>query len=166
MPRALHIVLVLVAALGFCLTAQQLHHFNSGMAAARGRRGPDRQAPPAQQHTAAPGFVVEVERPTGVRDTRPPPAPAAAVHVSSGGGGGDVISDRDSLTDDSQPRPTRVKTPAAETVLPTNTKVPVVVSSAAAAAGAGPAAATSPSDPGFLALVASLGLMTLGMALV
>lgn len=139
MSRFLHIVLILMTALGFCLTAQQPHHINARRLA-HSPRG------------AASGFI-EVEHPTSVQDA--PPAGDVVSHreTNSGGGGGGG--------EDSQPRPTRFKTPAAETVLPTNTKVPVAMSTAAAAASG-----TSLSDPGFIALVASLGLMTLGMTLV
>lgn len=163
MSRLLHVVFLIVAALGFCLTAQQLHNVN-GLAAAR--RGLDRQ--PLQQRrqdTTTSGFAM-AERPTSVRDAPPPAAQAAETSTA----GNDVDNDSgrsnnarsDSRKDEDQLRPTKVKTPAVETVPPTHatyTKVPVV-------AVAESAAATSLSDPGFLALVASLVLMTLGMALV
>ncbi len=149
MSRLLHIVFLLVAALAFCLTAQQLHNVND-MAAARGL---DRQQLQQRDTSTTSDFIWDA----------PPAAQAAETSIA-----GDEDEDEDdasmssrdtnggSLTDDDELRPTKVKTPAIETVLPTNTKVPVAVS----------AASTSLSDPGFLALVASLGLMTLGMALV
>ncbi|OAQ96776.1 hypothetical protein LLEC1_00632 [Akanthomyces lecanii] len=157
MSRLLHIVFLIVAALGFCLTAQQLHNVN-GMAAARGL---GRRQLQQQQDTSATSGFVQAQRPTSVWDA-PPAAQAAETSTASDDEDEEDarISNRDangrSLTDDDQLRPTKVKTPAAETVLPTNTKVPVAVS----------AASTSLSDPGFIALVASFGLMTLGMALV
>ncbi|KAJ6781715.1 hypothetical protein PWT90_05720 [Aphanocladium album] len=149
MSRLLHVVFLIVATLGFCLTAQQLHNVNHLL--------DQRQI----QQDAASGFVTS-QRPTSVQDA--PPAAQAAETSSSDTTGSLAHRDASSgdLSDDSQPRPTRVKTPAAETVLPTNTKVPVMVSGSGAAA----TTATSLSDPGFLALAASLGLMTLGMALV
>lgn len=100
------------------------------------------------------------QRPTSVRDA-PPAAQAAETSIAHDDDDDDDMGRRDShgdsLTDDDQLRPTKVKTPAIETVLPTHTKVPVAVSAAST---------TSLSDPGFLALVASLGLITFGMALV
>lgn len=158
MSRLLHIVFLIVATLGFCLTAQQLHSINDLAAARRGLL-----ARQIQQRQDATGFV-KAGRPTSVQDA-PPAAQAVETLPSSdestASSTAASISYRDTgeLSDDSQPRPTKVKTPAAETVLPTNTKVPV-------AASGGHAVATSLSDPGFLALAASLGFMTLGMALV
>ncbi|KAJ4145108.1 hypothetical protein LMH87_003968 [Akanthomyces muscarius] len=157
MSRLLHIVFLLVAALAFCLTAQQLHNVNDMVAA----RGLDRQQLQQRDTSTTSGFI-KAQRPTSVWDA--PPAAQAAETSTAGDEDEDEddasMSSRDtnggSLTDDDELRPTKVKTPAIETVLPTNTKVPVAVS----------AASTSLSDPGFLALVASLGLMTLGMALV
>lgn len=153
MSRWLHIVFLIVAALAFCLTAQQLHNAND-MAAARGL---DRRQSQQQDMGTTSGFVM-AQRPTSVWDA-PPAAQAAetwTAHDDDDDGMGRRDSHGGSLTDDDQLRPTKVKTPAIETVLPTNTKVPVAVS----------AASTSLSDPGFLALVASLGLMTYGMTLV
>ncbi|OAA66048.1 hypothetical protein ISF_03886 [Cordyceps fumosorosea ARSEF 2679] len=160
MSRLLHIVFLIVAALGFCLTAQQLHSVNH-MAAARSlERQKLHQKQQQQQRNIVSGFV-EVERPTSVQEG-PPPAQVAQTSTAGGGmrdrqGAGGAMSAEDD-GQQSQPRPTRVKTPAAETVLPTNTKVPV-----AAVSGA---VMNPTSDPGFLALVASLGLMTIGMTLV
>ncbi|EJP69900.1 hypothetical protein CRV24_008854 [Beauveria bassiana] len=145
MSTSLHIILI-VAALGFCLSAQQLQHANNTAAACR-----KLDPPPPPQHNTAHNITYS-ERPESVSST------ATSTTTMSSRISNDGVSSRgDRLTDDSQARPTRVKTPAAETVLPTNTKVPVALSAAAA---------TKSSDPGFVALVAALGLVTLGMALV
>ncbi|KAM0739110.1 hypothetical protein ACQRIT_006847 [Beauveria bassiana] len=144
MSTSLHIIFLIVAALGFCLSAQQLQHANNTVAACR-----KLDPPPPPQHNTAHNITYS---------ERPESTPLTTTTTSSSRISNDGVSSRgDRLTDDSQARPTRVKTPAAETVLPTNTKVPVALSAAAA---------SKASDPGFVALVAALGLVTLGMALV
>ncbi|KAM0670602.1 hypothetical protein ACQRIU_000997 [Beauveria bassiana] len=144
MSTSLHIIFLIVAALGFCLSAQQLQHANNTVAACR-----KLDPPPPPQHNTAHNITYS---------ERPESTPLTTTTSSSSRISNDGVSSRgDRLTDDSQARPTRVKTPAAETVLPTNTKVPVALSAAAA---------SKASDPGFVALVAALGLVTLGMALV
>ncbi|KAM3442948.1 hypothetical protein NHJ13734_002092 [Beauveria thailandica] len=148
----LHIAFLIVAALSFCLSAQQIQHVNDTAACRK------LDPPPPPQHNTAHNLTYS-ERLESVPD-----APSSTTTTTTtttttmSRTSNDGVSSRgDRLTDDSQARPTRVKTPAAETVLPTNTKVPVALSAAAA---------TKSSDPGFVALVAALGLVTLGMALV
>ncbi|KAM3501573.1 hypothetical protein MY10362_005441 [Beauveria mimosiformis] len=151
MSRFLHMALLIVAALGFCLSAQQLQHANDTAACRKFDPSPP---PPQPQHYTAHNLTYS-ERPESVPDA---PSSTTTTTMTTPRTSNDGVSSRgDRLTDDSQARPTRVKTPAAETVLPTNTKVPVALSAAAA---------TKSSDPGFVALVAALGLVTLGMALV
>ncbi|KAM3535043.1 hypothetical protein MY4038_001619 [Beauveria bassiana] len=149
MSTSLHIIFLIVAALGFCLSAQQLQHANNTVAACR-----KLDPPPPPQHNTAQNLTYS-ERPESepLSTTTTTTTTTMSSRISNDG----VSSRGDRLTDDSQARPTRVKTPAAETVLPTNTKVPVALSAAAA---------SKASDPGFVALVAALGLVTLGMALV
>ncbi|KAM3455814.1 hypothetical protein MY5147_008883 [Beauveria neobassiana] len=151
MSRFLHVIFLIVAALGFCLSAQQLQHANNTAAACR-----KLDPPPPPQHNTAHNITYS-ERPESVPDAPSSTTTTTTTTMSSRTSNDGVSSRGDRLTDDSQARPTRVKTPAAETVLPTNTKVPVALSAAAA---------TKSSDPGFVALVAALGLVTLGMALV
>ncbi|KAM3508473.1 hypothetical protein MY11210_006714 [Beauveria gryllotalpidicola] len=156
MSRFLHIAFLIVAALGVCLSAQQLQNVNDTAAC----HGLDPQSPP--QHNTAHNLTYS-ERPESVPDAPSSTTTTTTTTTTTSRTSNDGISSsssssrRDRLTDDSQARPTRVKTPAAETVLPTNTKVPVALSAAAA---------TKPSDPGFVTLVAALGLVTLGMALI
>ncbi|OAA49755.1 hypothetical protein BBO_01390 [Beauveria brongniartii RCEF 3172] len=154
MSRFLHIALLIVAALGFCLSAQQLQYANDTAAC---RKLDPPPPPPQPQHYTAHNLTYS-ERPESVPDAPSSTTTTTTTTTTTPRTSNDGVSSRgDRLTDDSQARPTRVKTPAAETLLPTNTKVPVALSAAAA---------TKSSDPGFVALVAALGLVTLGMALV
>ncbi|KAJ2975600.1 hypothetical protein NQ176_g5431 [Zarea fungicola] len=156
MSRLLHIVFFVLATLGFCLTAQQLHNIHDmGTPAHLGHRAPhyeqQQQQRQRRQDTSSTDYY-KSEKPTSVQDApSPPPAQTASITILNR----DMYSG--SPSDDAGSRLTKIKTPAAEkTSSPqTNTKVPVVMSGA-----------TSLLDPGFVALAASLGLMTLGMALI
>lgn len=149
MSRLLHAVFLVVAAMAFCLTAQQLHHVN-GLAAAQLDRRASQEEARAFFKSGPPPSVEDI--PGNHNDPAPPTfqvaTPTASLHDRETNGG-------TVMSDESDPRPTKIKTPAAQTTPPTNTKVPVASTGRATV-----------SDPGFLALAASLSVLTLGMALV
>lgn len=160
MSKLLHIIVLVFAAMSLCLAAHL-----PDTDAVLNARSPEQQQAKADLYKSV--------KPTSAQDapaesSATAPASSSTPAADEQGGSRYIIGNRDldgydgSYTDFSGPHPTKIKTPAPPTedpAAPTNTKVPVAM---VASGGA----ATSVSDPGFVALAASLTVLTLGMALV